>query len=169
MRTPAKQEVFVERSDGRRRRQRGAQAVEAGLVLFPLCALTFMILDLSFVLFVKCALQHSVREGVRFAVTGRTLPGMWHDDSIKSVVQGNSVGFLTGASGASKIRIRYFQRDTLVETANNIGGNVIEITIEGFTWRPMAPFMRSGNPVGVSAIASDIMEPSPGGIAPRRS
>jgi len=65
----------------------------------------FLIMDISWAVFSKAALQHAVREGTRYAVTYRTMTGVGQDASIKSVVQQNSLGMLNGSGGASLISI----------------------------------------------------------------
>jgi hypothetical protein len=146
--------------------RRGDTLLEMALVLVPLMALIFGITDFGFAIFLRNAFQHSVREGVRYAVTYRTVPGMGHDASIKSVVQTNAVGMLAGPSGASQIRIRYYLPDTLVETPNNWPGNLVEVSIENYQWRWMAPLLRSSTPIGVTVRSMDRMEGLPGGTMP---
>lgn len=142
--------------------------VELAFILLPLMALLLAILDFSFAIFLRGTFQHAVREGVRYAVTSRTESGMGHDASIKSVVQRNAMGFLNGATGAEKIRIRYYVPGTLAETVSNAGGNIVEVSVEGYNWGWMAPLMRSAVPLQVKSRSSDRMEPSPGGIPPTR-
>ncbi len=149
-------------------RQRGSQVVEVGLCLLPFLAILFLLIDLCLVIFLKATFQHAVREGVRYAMTGRTMDGLGHDASIKRVVQQYAIGFLGGDEGADKIKIRYFVPGTLAETSSNAGGNIVEISIEGFSWRPIVPLFKSGDPVTISARSTGIMEPSPGGIPPPR-
>jgi hypothetical protein len=85
------------------------------------------------------------------------------------VVQSNAMGFLNGSSGAAKIYIRYFNPGTLAETQSNAGGNIVEVSIEGYTWNWIAPVMRSATPaLTVLARSSDRMENTPGGISPPR-
>ena len=62
--------------------------------MLPLLAILFAVLDLSIAIFVKNTVQFAVCQGVRYAVTSRTLPGMGQDASIKAVVQGYTLGFL---------------------------------------------------------------------------
>jgi hypothetical protein len=148
---------------------RGAALVELALTLVPLLAILLAIFDFSFALFLKSTCLHAVREGVRYAVTGRTQSGMRQDDSIKSVVQRNALGFLKGQNGAAKIHIRYYVPGTLVETQSNAGGNIVEVSIENLTWGWMAPVLRSAlPPLMVHARSSDVVEASPGGIPPPR-
>jgi len=152
----------------RARRQRGAQVVESGLVLLPLFAFIFLLMDIAWVIFNQAALQHAVREGVRYAITSQTMPGLAHDASIKAVVQDQSIGLLAGPTGASKIMIRYYIPNTLVETMSNAGGNLVEISAENHTLSPLGAILRSSSPLSLTARSSDRMEPSPGGVAPAR-
>jgi Flp pilus assembly protein TadG len=149
--------------------RRGAAMVELALVLLPLLALIFGIIDFGFAIFLRSTLQHAARQGARYAVTSRTEPGMGHDASIRSAVQRSAMGLLDGADGAAKIKIRYYVPGTLVETQSNAGGNIVEVSIEGYSWAWMAPLMRSSTaPLAILARSSDRMENSPGGIAPAR-
>jgi hypothetical protein len=152
------------RKDGRR----GAVVVESALTLLPLLAVSLAILDLAFVLFLRSTFQHAVREGVRYAVTSRTAPGSGHDASIRSVVQRHAIGFLNEEESAEKIKIRYFVPGSLAETGSNAGGNIVEVSIEGFEWSWIVPLFHSALPVRLTMRASDRMEPSPGGVPPPR-
>jgi TadE-like protein len=151
-----------------RKNQRGAHVIEAGLVLLPLFGFIFLIMDIAWLVFTQATLQHAVREGVRFATTSQTLPGMAHDASIKTVVQQNAIGMLAGSAGASRIAIRYYLPNTLGETPNNFGGNVVEISAEGVPFTPLGAILKSGAALSLTARSSDRMEPSPGGVAPPR-
>jgi len=151
------------------RRRRGAALIELPLVLIPLIALWVAIIDFGFGIFLKCTFQHAVREGVRYAVTSRTQAGMGQDASIKSVVQTNAMGFLNGSPGAAKIYIRYYVPGTLAETQSNAGGNIVEVSVEGYTWNWIAPVQRSTMaPLTILARSSDRMEASPAGVPPPR-
>src|ERR1039457_2976985 len=93
-------------------RRRGSMLVEGALVVLPLLAVLFGTLDLAIAIFVKNPVQFAVCQGVRYAVTSQTLPGMGQDDSIKSVVQGYTLGFLASLSpdhvGKNRISITYY-------------------------------------------------------------
>ena len=150
----------------------GTQIVEFGLVILPLFALLFLVVDVGWIIFAQGAIQHAAREGVRFAVTGQLPAGYQHqDDAIRSVVQSNSFGFLNGASGLGNIAIQYYNPTTLQAAkgvGSNIGGNLLQITISGVQINPLGPILRSSTAVTLSAISSDVMESSPNGVpAPR--
>jgi hypothetical protein len=140
--------------------------VEAAFVLVPLLALIFAIVDFGLAIFVRSTLQHANREGVRYAVTYRTFEGMGHDASIKAVVQDNAMGFLAGTNGLDKIHIRYYDPVTLLEVADNSPGNLVEVSIEDYTFGVLAPLMRSAAPMTLATRSSDRMEGLPGGATP---
>lgn len=150
----------------RRVRQRGDTVLEFALVVVPWMAMIMGIIDFGFAIFVRNCLQHAVREGVRYAVTYRLEDGMSHDQSIKTIVQRNAMGFLSGADGAAQIHIRYYEPDTLVETPNNYPGNLIEVSVENYQWSWIAPLMRPGSPMNYTARSMDRMEGLPGGMLP---
>lgn len=153
------------RSGRRTRRRRGNTLIEAAFVLVPLLAILFGILDFGTVIFLKSTFQHAVREGVRYGVTYRTMGG-GHDAAIKTIVQQNSMGFLQGTPGLDKIKIRYYNPDTLAEVPENAAGNILEVSIENFMWRFMAPLLNSNTPLSLNARSSDRMEALPGGTLP---
>lgn len=144
----------------------GNAFVEASLVLVPLLALIFAIVDFGLAIFVRTTLQHATREGVRYAVTYQTMSGMGHDASIKTVVQRAALGLLNGQQGLSKIHIRYYDPITFQEVQSNSPGNLIEVSVEDFTWGWIAPLLRSASPIAISARSSDRMEGLPGGVSP---
>lgn len=149
--------------------RRGSALVELALVLVPLVAIWAAIVDFSFAIFLKATFQHAVREGVRYAVTSRTEEGMGHDASIRAVVQQQAMGFLDGAEGASRIHIRYFVPGSFEETQSNAGGNIVEVSVEGYRWNWIAPILRwDAAPLILTARSSDRMEMPPGGISPAR-
>ena len=149
--------------------RRGAALVELPMVLIPLIALWVAIIDFSFGIFLRGTFQHAAREGARYAVTSRTEAGMGHDASIKAAVQRNAMGFLNGEQGAARIHIRYYTPGTLAETQSNAGGNIVEVSIEGYTWNWIAPVLRrTMAPLSIAARSSDRMEASPAGSPPAR-
>ena len=160
---------LVERSRKPVHSRLGQALVELPLVLIPLVALWVAIIDFSFAIFLKGTFQHAVREGARYAVTSRTEPSLGHDASIQAAVQRNAMGFLNGEQGAGRIHIRYYLPGTLAETQSNAGGNIVEVSVEGYTWNWIAPVLR-GNaaPLTIVARSSDRMEASPGGVPPAR-
>lgn len=152
----------------RRRRigQRGTGFMETALVYTPFFALFCALFDFGMAIFLRNTFQHAVREGVRYAVTYQTSGGMGQDASIKSIVQQNAMGFLAGTTNSDKIKIRYYNPTTLAETAANSPGNVVEVSVEGYQWGMITPFLAQLNPIPLTVVASDRMESLPGGVAP---
>jgi Flp pilus assembly protein TadG len=142
------------------RGERGSETVEAGLVLVLTFALMFLLIDLAMSIFVKATLQQAVRQGVRFAITAQNLPSKSYlNDSITATVQQNALGLLNGTNGACKISINYFTPAGSAGTAGS--GNIVQVAINGYSFTPLGPVLKSANPVGVSATASDVMEACP--------
>ena len=151
-------------SRSRRRSQSGSQLVEAGLALLVFFGLIFLVIDSGWGLFVKATLQHAVSEGVRYGVTGQTAGGQGQVASIKSVVLNQAMGLLSSQS--STVAVRFYDPATLAQTSQNVSGNLIEVAVENYQLTPLAPLLRSGNAVALTVRASDVIEPSPNGIAP---
>jgi Flp pilus assembly protein TadG len=149
----------------RKSSERGNTLIETSLVLVPLLALLFAIIDFGFAIFLRSTFQHAVREGVRYAVTFQTMAGLGHDASIKKTVQDNSMGFLHSGN-ANLIQINYFLPNTLAATPNNDPGNLVEVSVNNYSFGWMAPLMRSATPLAISVRSSDRMETLPGGMNP---
>ena len=131
----------------------------------------FALIDFSVAILIKNTLHSAVREGVRYAITGQTIAGAGgQDNSIKQVVQRNSLGFLN-TSNAGLISIAYSNPQTLAAvtgTNSNAAGNIVQITVSGFSWAWMVPYARSAAPLSISVASADVVEPSPNGIPPAR-
>jgi hypothetical protein len=145
--------------------RKGSEVVELCLVLLPMMALLFLFLDIAWAVFARSTLQNAVRSGARYAVTGTTQAGTGHINSIKSVVQTNSIGILAGQKGLDAIQVRFYSPETFTDISGlpgaNGGGNLVEVSVEGFPWLPLAPVMRSGAPLLFTARSMDRMEASP--------
>jgi hypothetical protein len=150
-------------------RNRGNATLETGLMLLPFLMILFAVIDFNLVIFVRNTLIHSVREGVRYAVTYQTMPGLGHDASIKSVVQSNSMGFLSGTSGLAKISVKYYRQSDLTEVAANLPGHIVEVKVNDFRWSWISQWFSAGSSASISVAADDRMEALPtGGLPPVR-
>jgi Flp pilus assembly protein TadG len=149
-----------------RRHRRGSETIEGALVTLIMFGLIFLIFDMSFSLYIKSTLQEAARDGVRFAVTGQVLAGdTYMNDSIVKVVQSSSLGFLTGASGACKVSVAYYDPyGGAVTTAS--GGNVVQVSVSGVQYTPLAAIFKSSAPVSINVQASDVMEACPAAGCP---
>jgi hypothetical protein len=145
---------------------RGSAQLEAALVFLPFLALVLGIIDFSMATLVRNTLTNAVREGVRFGVTGRTISGLGHDASIKSVVQRHAFGFLNGAANANRISISYFDPRTGTSPTgpnSNRSGNVLEVRVVAYPWSWIAPMWRSRAAMSFGAASADLMEFQPNG------
>lgn len=156
-------------------RQRGGVLVEGVLTMLPLMAVLFSVLDLSMAIFAKNTVQFAVCQGVRYAITSRTMSGIGQDASIKAVVQGYTLGLLDYMSadhvGRNRITITYYDPVTLVPvtgTGSNVGGNIVVVSASGLSWAWMVPLLRSTTPLQFAVSSADIMEATPVAGAPTR-
>ena len=167
-------------SDARRRNhRRGAELLEFTLTLLPLMALLTVTGDVAWSIFVKSCLQRAVRVGVREGVTltgSQIAAGACLTDTVKGIVQQNSIGLLTGSSGLDKIKVRYFQPplptsssdavDVSNQTNGNTPGNIMQVSVEGYTLLALMPRIFSwreapdSSSVTVNAVSADKIEPS---------
>jgi Flp pilus assembly protein TadG len=155
----------------RRARQRGNAMLEGALALPPLLMLLFATIDFSIAILVKNTVQSAVREGVRYAVTGQTAGGLGQDESIRTVVENNSLGFLNSSNGDSLISITYYNPSTLAVATgigSNAPGNIVQVQVTGLSWAWMVPYARSSAPLQISATSMDIVEPNATGVPPPR-
>lgn len=136
------------------------------MVILPLTALGFALMDYSIGLFVQNVLRNAVREGCRFAITQQTGAG-GQDAAIKAVVQQNALGFL---QSTTSISVTYYDssQNVVTGTGSNAQGNLCLVAISGFSWSWFAPVLRARSSLAFSAASSDIMEAPPNGILPSR-
>jgi Flp pilus assembly protein TadG len=145
--------------------QRGQSLIEATAIILLMFGLLFLLIDLALALFTKSTLQSAAEAGVRFAVTDRLASGQsYMNDSIVQVVQQNALGMLNGANGACQISISYFNPVT-GQPDSGTGGDLVEVSIVGHTYTPVG-ILKSGSPIPIGAISSDVMEACPLGGCP---
>jgi len=148
--------------------------IEFGLVLLPLLAFLFLIMDIAWICFAQSSLQHAVQVGVRAAVSGYVPTGTTHQDTyLKTIVRQNAMGFLAGDDGMNAISISYYDPANLSSplsgTGSNSGGNVIEISVKNVPVSTLGPILRaSWAKVYMKASSSDVLEGSHGTSAPPR-
>ena len=99
----------------RKKRRRGSYFIEFSLSFWPLFVLMLGIIDFSMPIFLRSAFTNAAREGVRYATTYRTLPGMNHIQSIQSIVVQNSTGFLDASTGANYVVVKFTTRPPLLK------------------------------------------------------
>lgn len=149
--------------------------VESVLAVMPMLALLFGMLDFAFAIFIKNTMSFAVRQGVRYAVTSRTISGMGQDNSIKTVVNTYSLGLADTLSSdhnsMNRIAIRYYDPVSLDEvtgTGSNAGGNIVVVAATWLSWAWMVPVLRDAAPLQFGVASADIMEASPVSGPPAR-
>ncbi len=150
----------------RGKRRRGNALLEMAIVAVPLFGLLFSIIDFGLAIFIRSTLQHSVREGVRYAVTYGTSGSKCQDASITEKVQESAMGFLAGSEGAAKVKVRYFLIDEnnpgqFTEFGPGVGnapGNIVEVAVEGYEYKWLAPIYWSSAPLNINVRSADRME-----------
>jgi Flp pilus assembly protein TadG len=148
-------------SRNRRQRQRGAEMVEVCLILTPLFLLTFFLLNVSMALFLRSTFQQAVRLGARYAITGQvTTTGACQDTSIKTVVAQNALGFLNSTAGAAAMHVR-FRNPTTGAISTNAAGNIVIVSVENYSYSPLARFRFFNQTLGIWARADDVMNGLP--------
>jgi Flp pilus assembly protein TadG len=158
--------LFERPRSSRLKTQRGNAVLETVLVILPMCALGFALLDYSLAIFVQNVLRNAVREGSRFAVTQQT-GGSGQDAAIKAVVQNKALGFL---SDISVISVTDYDKTTLSVangSGSNAAGNVCVVAVTAFPWTAIAPLWRATS-YTFNAASSDVFEAPPNGILPGR-
>jgi len=148
--------------------QRGAELVETSLILVPLLLMTFFVLDMGMSLFLQSTFQRAVRAGARYGITGQNTTGPGQDDSIRTIVQQNALGFLGTAGGLAAIKVRFIDPATggPASAPMNIPGNILEVSVEGWQFNPFGQLGRLGSKLDITATSFDVIEPYPGTVPP---
>jgi Flp pilus assembly protein TadG len=166
-------------SQRRRRRSRGAELMEFTLTFLPMLAFVTVIADTAWAVWAKSTLQRAVRLGVRVGVTltaAEMSNGACLTDTVKGVVQANSFGLLSGASGLAMIKVNYLQppatgsNAAAVDVSNlatgNNGGNIMQVSVQNYSLAALMPRITSWNtaadknPLVFSVNSADLIEPT---------
>ena len=139
----------------------GDALVEFSLVGIVLLTLLLGFIDFSCSLFARSLLRYSVSQGVRYGITGRVRPDMSHAESIKAVVQENSLGLLTSPTHAATIKVRYYSPDGATETGVVRGNNLLEVAVEDYHLIQLAPLFWPE--LTITNRLVDVLEPFAGG------
>ena len=136
--------------------------VEFALSFLLFLAVIFGFSQIAMTVWMKSTLHFAVREGVRFAMTGRTLGALGHDASIKEVIRSRSGGVLSQSQADALITIQYFDPSGTA-TAVNAGGNTIVLAVNNYPVPMLTGTALSWvtTPISVSARAVGRQEPYP--------
>src|ERR1019366_3957064 len=88
--------------------RRGAEMLEFTLAFLPLLGMTTVLIDVAWGIYAKSTLAYAVRAGLRVGITTTgtqaTAAGSDLTTIVKTAVQNNALGPLTGATGLAKIK-----------------------------------------------------------------
>lgn len=143
----------------RRRKNQGQTTVEFALAAILFFGFLFIIFDVAMLFYVNLTMQHAVREGTRYAVTGRSDLGADRRDALIRKIKDQSFGLYD--------RNLHVPRDPTIKVitpanvtfANYTGGTtqvgnpggkgetiVVSLT---YSWRVITPFLKPAFPNGV--------------------
>ena len=133
--------------------------------------------DIAWPTIAKASLQRAVREGVRTGVTltsSQMASGVCLTQTVKNVVQQDSMGLLNGATGISYIKVNYFSvpapgstagtTDVSTQSNADAGGNIMQVSVQAVPIAPLMPVMGLGSTkastIAITVYSSDIIEPN---------
>lgn len=156
----------------------GNAFIEFGLVFVLMITLLIGMFEFIWVLYIRATLHNAVREGVRFAITGGDGSGL--DDSVKSVIERNSGGLISGSELDEYVSIEFFDADcpngascpaggaASAGAAQARAGSIVKIAVNCYEVLPITSLIRRDPSTGeripfvLTVTASDKMEPFPG-------
>jgi hypothetical protein len=159
--------------------RKGAEVLEFTLILLPLLAMMLVLLDTAWAIYAKSTLQYAVRIATRRGVTitaQQLNTGQCLTDTVKSAVQQNSFGLLTGDSRLPLIKVNYFKPpkadstdpvlDVSTQSDGNMPGNIMQVSVQGFSLLPLMPRFFTWkqtpdkSPLSITVYSADVIEPS---------
>ncbi len=144
---------------GQKNKRTGQATLEFALVALLFLGLLFVILDLALLLFVNMTMQHAVREGTRYAVTGRSTGYADWRTAVTEEIRKQSAGFYTkNRNPVITPTFKQINCESATTFPNYTGGTtltgdnptpsicmVVSLT---YRWRPITPFLRPFFPGG---------------------
>jgi Flp pilus assembly protein TadG len=127
------------------------------------------IIDVSVAIFIMDTLEYAARAGVRYAILGNT------DANVQQAVRDNSLGFLATAP-ASEITVNYYALNASNNTwqiatgaGSNATGNLVKVSVKGYSWAWMVPYLWGGNSsLSMNVASADISGACIAGVCPSR-
>jgi Flp pilus assembly protein TadG len=158
-------------------REKGSEIIEFALVFMPFIAMLTVLMDVGWAIFVKSTMQQAVRAAVDQGVqmqNSQIASGACLTDTVKGLVEQNSLGILNGASGLSYIKVNYFQppaagsngaaTDVSTQTDADTSGNVMQVSVQNYSLLPLLPRVVSlsqgvdNSPLNLSVYASGVIQ-----------
>ena len=141
------------------RQQQGVALVEFALVAVLFFTLLLAIIDVAYLFFGNLSMQHAVREGARYAVTGNTTdPKVNRCDAAKAQMIEQSMGYFTRSVATIDYKVVNTTTGNLEPTATPCGekNDIVVLTVHcklPLLTPFLAPFFKDGNKSGVYAFA----------------
>lgn len=183
------------RNSVKKRGARGNDIMEFTLTFIPYMMLVLLLIDVAWAIFAKSVLMYAVRTACRTGITvtgtevskGTASCGTGADLTtiVKSCVEANSMGLLTGSTGLNYIQVHYYTPcstsgtgmcDVSTSATGDAPYNVMQVGVYNFPLPNLASRIYGStistdhNPAVLSAISADEIEPSgdvpPIGTAP---
>jgi len=138
--------------------QKGISVLEFTFIVIIILGLLFAIVDLSLMLFANLAMQHAVRSGARYAVTGREDidPGRRRLSVIKKI-EDSSIGLCN--KNPCSVAFYRLNQDGSVSSipadpdnprSSDVGNpsEIIVVAVEEYSWSLLTPLIRPFFPDG---------------------
>jgi hypothetical protein len=148
-------------------------------------AFTTVLLDTAWAVMAKATVQRAVRLAVRTGITltaSQMIGSGCLTDTVKGVVQSDSLGLLNGATGLAYIKVNYYAppvnntaavTDVSTCTATgascptiaDVSGNIMQVSVQGLVVTPLMPrifgfkIANDNAPLLVTVYAADVIEP----------
>ena len=142
-------------------RRRGSEVIEGMAVFLPFMAFFFLIVDTSWALLVRASLENAAQSAVHFAAEGGG-----QADAIAQTAANQS---LVQLDPATNVKVSLYtpgaQPNAPWTPLSNgpgsvIAGNVVEVDLN-YSFTPLAPLLRSGPSIPLTATASMIITSTP--------
>jgi len=160
-------------------RRKGAELIEFTLVLLPMLAMLFVLLDFTWIIFAQATLLRAVRVATRTGITltaSQMTSGACLTDTVKSIVQQNGLGFLKGTSGLAFIKVNYYlpplpgssaaSTNVSTQSSGNAPGNIMQVSVLNYSLPAFLPRIFSWKQAAdnsafvFTATSADLIEPS---------
>ncbi len=143
-----------------RSRRRGSDMVESMVMLLPLMALVFLVIDTSYAIFVQATLQFAAQAAANVVSQGAT-NGVSQLALVNSTLQQQSLGLSQSSNATVAVS---FSTAASPGTALSSGvanrnayGNIVSVSLT-YQFSPLAPLFRSANPIPIVANASAFIQ-----------
>jgi hypothetical protein len=136
-----------------------------------------VLVNLSWPVVAKAAVQRAVRQALRTGITltqTQMTGSACLTDTVKGLVQTNSLGLLNGATGLGYVKVNYFSvpapgssastADISGQSTADAPGNIMQVSVQGLPVQPLMPMMglpsATSGADSITVYSSDLIEPN---------